>query len=573
MTGTTNGIGTCRPHLVAGTLALVIAAASAAPALAQGTETGVNAGSLQRQINVLERSTPLRRRDAGTVILPGVSVDAIAEVAEDPNAPTLYLSQWQFRGNRLFGTEQLRAVLAGETGRELGFAQIDRAARLIEAWYAQNGYVARVTIPPQEVVGGSVLLEVQEARYAGVAFEGDPPRRVRPEIIERIFNGNVAPGAPLRPEALDRPLLIANGLYGVSLSGALAPGGNPGETVLLLNGVDERPYALEVSLDNFGARSVGELRGSLQAALYSPLRRGDLLLARLTTTEGSPDGEIRYSLPVGLRGARVWADLGYMHYDVTSSDLKALDPTGRSFTRSAGVTFPLLLSRQREVNLTLSHGRDDLRNEVRGETVSDYHITRSTIGLNGRWEDRFLGGGVTRFALAYSTGSAEGEDAGAHFDEDFDIWRLNLDRKQYVTDKVTLMANLSAQKGPRGLDSAEEFFLGGPNGVRAYPIGEGDGPTGATLQLQMAWQVAPNWTVAGFYDHGWIADRTVPGEPGNYQLKGVGAVVSWAHPSGWAAEFTLAHRLGDNPNEIDGGKDQDGSDRDLRAWFELRKTF
>ena len=548
-------------------------------ALAQAV--AANAGKLQRQADTLEPLPPSpQNANTSPVVLPGISVDMVADIPDDPQAPTLYLSEWQFRGNHLFDTPKLRGVLAEVTGRAVSLPQINRAARMIEAYYAENGYVARVIVPPQEVVGGRVLLEVQEARYAGLAFEGTPPTRVRPEIIQRVFDGNVPPGTPLRPEALDKPLLIANGHYGVRLSGALAPGQAPNDTVLLLTAVDEKPWTADLSLDNFGSRSVGEARASAQLGLYSPLRRGDLLLARLTATEGSPDVQLRYSVPVGVRGASVWADLGYLDYEVTEKDLVELDPNGRSLTRNIGAIIPLVLSRQRNINLTLSAGRDDLTNKVRSETVSDYHVTRASIGLDGFWQDDLHGGGTTRAALSFTHGKTKGTDAGSFIEDNFGIWRLNLSREQYVNDRTLVSAHLSAQKGPEGLDDVEEFFLGGPNGVRAYPIGEGDGPSGAVLNLELKYQINRDWAVSGFYDHGWIADRTTLGEPDSYQLKGIGATVSWSSPKGWAADLTLARRLGRNPNAIEdtrnpsrNGNDQDGSHRKIRAWLALRRTF
>ncbi len=571
-----------RWHLCVGTLSGVLGIVFGASAVtAQASPGNVDAGSLQRQADVLEPRVPPRQQaDVGAVVLPGVTVEAVADVADDPNAPTLYLAGWRFRGNQLFDAAELGAVLDDLTGRRVSFAQVSRAARMIEAYYAENGYVARVSLPRQEVVGGRVLLHVQEARYAGVVFEGDPPTRVKPQVIKRVFSGNVQPGEPLRPEALDESLLIANGYYGVSLSGALAPGQNPGDTVLLLNGLDEAPYSAQFSFDNFGSRSIGEERASVQFGVNSPLRIGDLLLGRVTTTKDSPNIQLRYMLPVGVRGANVWADLGYMHYKVTRSELDDLDPKGRSFTGSVGTTVPLVIGRQKDLSLTLSYGRDNLRNEVRGDTVSDYHINRGSIGLDGSIYDTFGGGGVTSASLSYVHGSAKGRDAGQHFDDTFNVWRLNMGREQNVNDRTTMFATLSAQHGPRGLDSAEEFFLGGPYGVRAYPIGEGDGPSGAILNLEVKYRINQSWALSGFYDHGWVTDRTVPGEQDDYQLKGLGAKVSWSHPAGWMADLTLAHRLGRNPNAIDApgdssldGKDQDGSRDKLRVWFEIRKMF
>lgn len=560
-------------------LASTLIAMPNSSALAQAT--AANAGRLQRQADTLKPLPPSpQNANVGTVVLPGISVDMVADVPDDPQAPTLYLSEWQFTGNRLFDAVKLRGVLAEVTGREVSLPQIYRAARMIEAYYAENGYVARVIVPPQEVVGGSVLLEVQEARYTGLTFEGPPPTRVRPEIIQRVFDGNVQPGTPLRPEALDKPLLIANGHYGVALSAALAPGQAPGDTVLLLTAQDEDPWTADLSLDNFGSRSVGEARASAQLGLYSPLRRGDLLLGRLTATEGSPDIQLRYSTPIGVRGASVWADLGYLDYEVTQNDLAELDPNGRSLTRSIGAIIPLMLSRQRNINLTLSAGRDDLTNKVRGDTVSDYHVSRASIGLDGFWQDDFQGGGTTRVALSFAHGKTKGTDAGNFIEDSFSVWRFSLSREQYVNDRMIISTNLSTQKGPEGLDDVEEFFLGGPNGVRAYPIGEGDAPSGAILNLELQYRINRDWVVAGFYDHGWIADRNTPGEPDSYQLKGIGATVSWSNPKGWAADLTLARRLGRNPNAIEdtrnpshNGNDQDGSHRKIRAWLALRRTF
>ncbi|MFV0436113.1 MAG: ShlB/FhaC/HecB family hemolysin secretion/activation protein [Desulfopila sp.] len=542
---------------------------------------GVNAGSLQRQSDVTERPLPqAESATPGTILLDGVTVKSLTEEGDDPNAPKLYLANWQFRGNRLFDAAALRQVLSGVTGRQLSFTQIERAGRMIEAYYAENGYVARVTLPQQEVVDGTVLLDIQEGRYAGVAFEGEPPKRVKPEVIKRIFDGNVEPGSELRPEQLDKPLLIANGLQGVALSGALAPGDAPGETVLLLRAEDEPLLATELSFDNFGSRAIGEPRANVQVGLYSPFHLGDMLLARLAATEGSPEGMLRYSLPIGNRGAFLWADVGYMYYDVVTSEFDSLDPTGHSFTRSIGASYPLLLDRRKNLNLTFSYGRDDLKNKIRGESVSDYHVSRGVFGLTGNLYDDFAGGGFSTAALSYSRGKAAGDDIGGDFADTFNIGRFNFSRYQNLPARFSLLTQVSGQKGPHGLDSAEEFFLGGPYGVRAYPLGEGDGPSGAILNLELQYRLTEHWDVAGFYDHGWIADRTVAGEPSDYQLKGLGARLGWQHSAGWGADLTLARRLGSNPNEIDdpshpsrNGKDQDGSHHTLRVWFELRKSF
>ena len=572
------GLHLCSTSVLGG----LVAALLGTGALAQERGLpGANAGILQRQQDVAQQEEFQEQPgDAGVVILPQATVDAIAASPVDRGGPSLYLSEWRFQGNTLIDTPELRRVLGDYTRRELSFSQVDKAARMIEAYYGEKGYVAAVTLPPQEVVGGVVTLDVQEARYAGVVFEGDPPRRVRPQMIERVFDSHVKSGAPLRPKELDRPLLVANAYAGVNMSASLTPGINPGESVLLLNTSDEKPLVAQVTIDNFGARSIGHWRGSAQLGVNSPLGLGDSLLTRVSLTEGSPDAQLRYTLPVGGLGTNLWVEAGYMHYDVVTSEFDALDPDGRSVTRSAGISIPLLLDRNLQLDGFASYGRSDFRNRVSHSTVSNYHVNKATFGLIGSWIDNFAGGGVSNFALSYSRGKASGRELSAQFSDHFNVWRLSIDREQNLTQRMTLFGSVAAQKGSHGLDSSEEFFLGGPYGVRAYPLGEGSGPSGVLLNVELRRSFGDGWELAGFYDQGWIADRDVEGERSHYHLKGVGLRVSWDSPTGWGADLTASHRLGSNPNSIDDslresrhGKDQDGSLEKLRLWFDLRKNF
>lgn len=49
----------------------------------------------------------------------------------------------------------------------------------------------------------------------------------------------------------------------------------------------------------------------------------------------------------------------------------------------------------------------------------------------------------------------------------------------------SLYANLEAQSADKNLDSSEKFFLGGAQGVRAYPLGEAAGDEGAMATLEL----------------------------------------------------------------------------------------
>lgn len=562
-------------------VALAVFGCIAWPAAAQdGISPTFEAGAIQRQVDearpALEGESA---RDAAAIALPPLPQAILDGSEPTPGAPTLLLRAWDFSGNTIFDTETLRRVLDSVTGRELTINQLYSAAQAIEAHYAVAGYVAQATLPPQEVVNGIVRIEILEAAYAGVEFEGEPPARVRPEVIRKVFDAHVATVEPLRPAEFDLPNLLVNDLPGVAVTGAFAPGRNPGETVLLLNTFDAPLAFGQVLVDNSGSRATGTARALGQFALNSPLGYGDLLRADLAKTEGSQSFSGSYSLPLGAKGMRLTLNGSVLSYDVITPEMRDLDVSGTSLTRGVSISFPIRRSRDLNVNLNMSHSVADLENSVRGDVVSDYRVGSSSIGLSGNWRDQVGGTALTSFGVSFASGSAKGTGSSGAFDNNFDVFRLNVEREQYLTESTGLFLGFSGQYGSRGLDSSEQFSLGGPNAVRAYPVGEAGGPRGAVLNVELRHQFAEQWRVTGFYDYGVVSGRDEPGEPSSYSLKGLGATLSWAGPDGWGADLNWARRVGSNPNPIVDvnrgplGNDQDGSLYENRFWFALRKTF
>lgn len=561
--------------------AFIVFASLGWSAMAQQTVApSVEVGAIQRQV---EDTTPAlessEQNDAAPFAVFSVPQAILDSSQPAPGEPTLYVASWEFSGHTVFSTDTLKRVLASVTGRELGINQLYSAARAIEAHYAIAGYVVQATLPPQEVIDGIVQIQILEAAYGGVEFEGELPERVRPEVIRRIFDAHVLQGEALRPAEFDLPNLLVNDLAGVAVVGAFAPGRNPGETALILNTFDTPPAFGQMRLDNSGSRSTGTTRAVAQFGLNSPLGYGDLLRMDLAKTEGSQSFSGSYAVPIGARGMRLSVSGSLLDYDVVTSEMRDLNVSGSSLTRGVSLSYPLRRSRDLNINLNLSHDVADLENSVQGGVVSDYRVGSSSIGLSGNWRDQVGGDALTSFGVTFASGSAKGTGSSGAFDNGFDVLRLNVAREQFVTEDTTISFRFSGQHGTRGLDSSEQFSLGGPNAVRAYPVGEAGGPRGAVVNFELRHQLSAQWDVTGFYDHGRVSGRDAVGEPTSYDLKGAGATLSWAGPEGWGADFTWARRIGSNPNPISDesrgqvGNDQDGSLHENRVWFVLRKTF
>lgn len=542
---------------------------------------GADAGALQRQFELTLPDLSAGQgavTDEFSVAKPTVVMPR--PITSDPSEPTLFLSVWKFSGNEVFTENELADALAGLTNQSLTIRQIYGAIQLIEAFYAEQGFVAQATLPPQEVVDGIVRIDIIEAKFAGVQFETSEPTRVRAELIRDYFEHFIPEGTTVRPAEFDLPNLLVNDLPGISVTGTFAPGRNPGETILLLSSNEDPLLFGQALADNFGSRATGRERAVIQFGLNSPLGRGDLLRFDLTKSQGADGVTGSYAFPLGQEGARVSISWGVLQYDIITPEMSSLNVAGESISRSLSLSAPLLRSRDANLFVNFSHSAVDLENAVQGAVSSDYRVRQSSFGLNGSWRDDWGGGALNSLGVSVGVGASKGSNGAGAFSEGLEVFRLNAAREQFASDQVTLFAAFSGQYAGTGLDSSEQFSLGGQNGVRAYPAGEAVGPRGVLLNLEARYKLSDQWRLTGFYDHGVIGGRDDLGEPTSYQLKGAGARVSWNGPFDWSADLTWSHRIGSNPNPITAsqttgliGNDQDGSFDKNRFWFAIRKRF
>ena len=131
----------------------------------------------------------------------------------------------------------------------------------------------------------------------------------------------------------------------------------------------------------------------------------------------------------------------------------------------------------------------------------------------------------------------------------------------------------------KNLDSSEKMQLGGMNGVRAYPTGEGSGSEGQMIQLELRHQLENGINMAAFYDWGqvWLQhDPNFPGGPVHNlnTYKGFGASVGYTFDNGVSIKGTWARKHGDNPNPNPiNGNDMDGTRDRNRYWLQVNLPF
>lgn len=537
-----------------------------------------DAGSLRQQIEQQrelhlppavrpERAQPLPERQA-------------------PAGPTLHVKEFRIIGNELLPSEQLTSALTDFIDQKLDFAGLQRAADAVAASYREAGWIARVYLPEQDISTGIITLQVVEARYAGLRFEGSPTSQVTRAEIEQWVKTHQAEGAFLNANALDRALLLVDDLPGVSVAGTLTPGAADGETALVLQATDETFIYGDIGLDNTGARSTGSQRLSANLNINSPGGRGELLSLSMLHSQGSDYSRLSFTVPDGYNGLRLGVNTSSMSYRVVGgpSSITSLQIEGHSGSVGLDWSYPLV--RTRLHNLYFSGGLDNktFQSHSRNTDTSDpksysnYESDSLRLGLSGNSFDDLGGGGANSASVQFVRGrltSMRAHNLLGTIEPDYNKLNYSLSRQQTLTANHSLLVSLSGQHANQVLDSSEKFYIGGAQTVRAYPLSELGGERGHVMSGEWRWRLDTTWMLSAFVDYGRVvALPTSSSETTTAMtLRGHGLSMGWQGPMGVSAKLTWAYRDGHNPKATSSATDSDGTLRLDRFWFTTSMVF
>ena len=542
------------------TTALMLAL-SALPSLAQQAP---DAGRLLQQ----DRAAPTLPKTS-----PGIQIAPPLSAASLPGGQTVSLKSVRFSGNTLFGNDQLSAVLNAEsngiTAQPYDLAGLRTLAQKLTDYYRAAGYpFARALIPEQKFADGVLQITVVEGRYGKVSAAGD----VRFTTAAQAFLGDLVPGAVIESSRLERTTLILSDQPGIQITPFIRPGEEVGTGDLVVQVVPTQAVRGEVGLDNQGNRYTGEYRARASLQWDSPFMLGDQITVRGNVSDEKQWlGNLGYNLPLGASGLR--GNVGYAHsYYQLAQQFASLDATGTADIASVGLTYPLIRSQKTNLSLAGTYQDKKLKDQQRStNTRGDKKSQVLPLTLQFDRRDGVGGGGITYGSLGYTSGQLDLDaalqtaDAGsAKTQGHFSKWNLDVARVQATPiDNLSVFGRVSAQWARQNLDSSEDFGLGGPNGVRAYPGGEGFGDEGWLMQIEARTQMG-SFAPYAFYDAGQVKvnKNTWPGagSSNDRKLSGFGLGVRYSD-NAWSLDAAVAWR-------DRGGKPMsDTTNTNLRLWM------
>jgi len=552
-------------------------------------------------VKILQASTP----DAGSLLrdqqpqqqlfpdrFPKAEATEKPEPAPDSNVH-IEVKGFRFSGYEGVATErELQLLVADATGKKCTFGDLQALTEKITGYLRTKGwFLSQVYLPQQNVISGIIEIQIVQGKSgSGILFKRDKSARISKSVLQSIGKKGVQPGKPLNEQSLEHAVLLMNDLPGVNARASLVRGTMPGSSEVEIAVTEGSLASGSLFGDNSGNRYTGVWKSSGMIFLNDPFGYGDQWSMMLTRATGLRDGRIGYNFPLMYNGLRGNLSCSAMHYTL-GEELAAQQLEGKSRIYDGGLSYPMMRSRTTTVTATLSGSVKSLTDSNPTMDISDRSLQSATLGLNGTHYDALFGGGYTSWSAGATIGNFHEakavESAITNKTEgDYTKFNLALSRMQRLTEAATFGLSMTSQFSLNNLDSSEKFSLGGPYGIRAYPVGEGSGDGGQLINAALRYNIPllsalGSFQLMGFYDAGHVVLRQTetPVSLGtatnlnDYWLQGAGVGLNYSFGSSFSARMSWAHVLGDNPGRSTMGFNSDGKADRSRYWLQGSLSF
>ena len=541
----------------------------------------IDSGSIQRDIENL--NTP----NLPPAVPPSEPEQAIPK---SENSISVKVTAFQFVGAKLLADAVLQAEVESYIGQTLDYDGLSKVTQKISQLYQQNGWLAKVFLPPQDIQNGIVTIEVNEAKLGDVRTNSDANARLNPNLATNMLANVQQKGMPLSSKALERAMLLINDTPGYSAQATLSQGAQTSETDVTLNLADKPIFNASVWADNYGSRLLGKARLNGLASFNNLTGWGDQLTVNALVSRGLEYVQGAYEFPVGYAGTRVNVAGSVSNYEVSGSGLSALNPEGDSYSYRLAAKHPIVRSRYSNLSIQANVEAINSNDQVLDLEISDKEYRTLTVGLKGDHSDSIGLGGTFWGGASVTTGdldlSGNAADLAAdkltkQSDGHYNKINFYLGRQQILGEKLTAKALFSGQLADENLGGYEKFSLGGPAGLNGFTVGEASADQGWMLNLEGRYAITSQLSASILGDAGGVCqfkDTWTGWNAGNsklkncYQLASVGLGLDYSNQY-LDAKLSYGRQITGNRGLDSNGNDSEGEDNKHQVWLQIMTNF
>ena len=512
----------------------------------------------------------------------------------------ILVKDFKFDGNLYYSNEELEEVIKEAVNKELVYDQLINVTRAISNHYKANGFLATAFLPPQDINDGVIKIKITEAVLGTIIFDVEEEEKlniskenIRLKLLYKIEDSGV-----LNIDQLDKNVRNLNKIPGINALAELEEGKNFGETNVKVTAINTETIFGNTLVDNNGSRSSGYNKITNTINIDGLFNMGDRLAFTNVLSgdhhvkdnhEESNYYAVSSTMPVGYNGMLATLRVSKMEYKL-SAPFDSTKPSGYSSEYNLSLNRPLIVSPNFNLNTSFSLGNNKYVNDLGTGNNSDKDVLKSIFNLGFDSRDERLGGGINYGSFALSLAKNDLTDNSSNYDTDQATsdnngrnfkGTLNLNRMQKLTDKTNLLVKFNGQLAADNLDGADQFSLGGPNAVRAYPSSEAAGDAGFVASLELKRNLFKNLESTLFYDYGkiklhkslWNDWNSTNKLKNNYHLQGYGVSVGIPIFQNFSINATHAKKIGTNSGRDTSGNDVDGFSWKDRSLISINGKF
>jgi hemolysin activation/secretion protein len=382
-------------------------------------------------------------------------------------------------GSSVYSAADFAPLYADLIGREVSAADVYGAANRIAAKYGQDGYlVARAVIIPQAVDRNraSLRIRVVEGFIEGVEW---PATAARYRDLFTPCLDKIKHERPARTKTVERCLLLASDMPGLTFSSTLKAGKDTGGSVLVVT-LAEKPFDAAVRVDNRGAVGQGPWE---QTTTFTENNRLGLNESTTLTYANAFDlQELQFF--GGNYHQVLTADGLAFEFNATHdfgkpglSGLTALDFKSQATTFESGLIYPVIRTREQNLRLSALGFVEDATSQTLGSPFSDDRLRGFRLRANYDQVDTWFNTvGQSQLIGTFSQGidglgsTANGKPLAsvANGRVNFSKFELVGNRTQSLGAGFSLFGAFDAQWTGSPLLSAEQCTYGGITIGRAF---------------------------------------------------------------------------------------------------------
>lgn len=482
-------------------LSLLGAVLAGLPTFGLAQSGAAEIGSVQRlEQDQLDRIRLERRLQTA----PGAQVDVQAPrpsgLPPGADVANIPVTRFDVSASAVLPDADIEQALAPYVNKTLSLSQLFEATDALNRLYDQRGMpTARAILPPQDIVGGVVRIQLVEARIGTIQVTGASEWDAF--IRERL---TVQPGDVLSVPALEGDLVRFNRLHQSQLRANVRPGQQTATTDVELSVVTPDPRRITAYVDNGGRNTVGTDRLGIVGQWYGLRLRDDTLTLSGTVAEGSTSIAGNYGLALTPDDWRLELGFNVDRIRIIDGPFEPLDIGGSSQRVLVGVSKPWRVDADRLWRGYARWTQKSSESTFGGVAQLKTDLQVLTLGFTA--DHRLAGGSVLAIDGQLNHGvRALGGDTS------FWVLRLNQAWLHQVSARTQWVIRTGVQLSPTDLlPASEQFQLGGNASVRGYSEGLLTGRNGYLVSAEWRHRIdtgpttpsSPAITALAFVDHG-----------------------------------------------------------------------